>query len=120
MLKHTENFVTRYTKNYIDINEGSINTDVNTDYILFTPTYSSHDGSNSVPRLVKKWCCLPNHIHHLKGVVGFGNRYFGNNFCLGARVISKKFKVPLLHTIDEFGTDDDWYLIMKKNEEINV
>ena len=41
------------------------------------------------------------------GVIGAGNRNFGETYALAGRIIAKKCNVPLLYTFELAGTDTD-------------
>ncbi len=76
-------------------------------YVLITPTYANDDGSNAVPKQVIKFLNVPQNRAMIKGVMGAGNRNFGENFGLAGQVIAKKCNVPLLYRFELSGTKDD-------------
>lgn len=80
---------------------------INEPYVLITPTYANDDGSNAVPKQVIRFLNEGQNRKTLKGVIGSGNRNFGENFGLAARVIAKKCNVPLLYRFELSGTTDD-------------
>lgn len=49
----------------------------------------------------------PKNVLLLSGVIGAGNRNFGNYFCSASKIISQKFKVPLLYCFELLGTEED-------------
>lgn len=76
-------------------------------YVLISPTYADDDGSKAVPKQVIKFLNnLPNR-ENLIGVIGTGNRNFGELFGYAANVISRKCNVPLLYKLELSGTKDD-------------
>lgn len=95
-----------------------IDYDVNFDYILITPTF----GFGEVPVAVSKF--LKENYKHLKGVVGSGNRNWGERFANAAEIISSKYSIPLLMKIELHGNKKDIsefkkiYLESVKNGEI--
>lgn len=95
-----------------------INYDVNFDYILITPTF----GFGEVPVAVSKF--LKENHNHLKGVVGSGNKNWGERFANASEIISKEYDVPLLMKIELHGSKKDIsefkkiYLESVKNGEI--
>jgi len=76
-------------------------------YILISPTYANDDGSNAVPKPVIRFLNNIDNRTQLRGVIGAGNRNFGDNFGLAARVIAKKCNVPLLYRFELSGTTTD-------------
>ena len=76
-------------------------------YVLITPTYANDDGSNAVPKQVIRFLNEEQNRKTLRGVIGSGNRNFGENFGLAARIIAKKCNVPLLYRFELSGTKDD-------------
>ena len=78
-----------------------IDYDVNFDYILITPTF----GFGEVPVAVSKF--LKENYKHLKGVVGSGNRNWGERFANAAEIISSKYSIPLLMKIELHGNKKD-------------
>ena len=95
-----------------------IDYDVDFDYILITPTF----GFGEVPDAVSKFL-VENHTY-LKGVVGSGNKNWGERFANASEIISKEYEVPLLMKIELHGSKKDIsefkkiYLESVKNGEI--
>ena len=95
-----------------------IDYDVDFDYILITPTF----GFGEVPAAVSKSLV---EIHmYLKGVVGSGNKNWGERFANASEIISEEYDVPLLMKIELHGSKKDIiefkkiYLESVKNGEI--
>jgi protein involved in ribonucleotide reduction len=76
-------------------------------YVLVTPTYANDDGSNAVPKQVIRFLNETQNRSMIKGVIGSGNRNFGENFALAGQVVAKKCNVPLLYKFELSGTTDD-------------
>lgn len=83
------------------------------DFIMFVPTYVSLSPSdhrtyfeNSTIPLRQLLNCGDN-IHHCRGLVGNGDRFFGPAYCLTSRQYAKLFHVPLLATYESRGTSKD-------------
>lgn len=99
------------TKRFIDkldcdrVIEISENLDIDEPYVLFTGTYARNDGSGAVHPSVIKF--LNKNRHHIKAVIGGGNRNFGNHFGFAADVISHKCSVPVLYKFELFGNNED-------------
>ena len=73
-------------------------------YVLACPTYDQPRGGFT-PRPVQQF--LEEHAHLMVGVIGLGNRSFGDKFCMGAYDISKQFNVPVLWRIEIMGSQED-------------
>lgn len=95
-----------------------IDYDVDFDYILITPTF----GFGEVPATVSKFL-VESHMY-LKGVVGSGNKNWGERFANASEIISEEYDVPLLMKIELHGNKKDIsefkkiYLESVKNGEI--
>lgn len=76
-------------------------------YVLISPCYGNDDGSNAVPKQVIRFLNDSQNRGMLKGVIGAGNRNFGNRFAYAADVISRKCSVPLLYKFELSGTPTD-------------
>lgn len=91
---------------------------INEPYVLITPTYANDDGSNAVPKQVIRFLNEPQNRTMIKGVIGAGNRNFGENFGLAGRIIAKKCNVPLLYRFELSGTKDDVINVKKGMEKL--
>ncbi|MDR2008770.1 MAG: class Ib ribonucleoside-diphosphate reductase assembly flavoprotein NrdI [Alphaproteobacteria bacterium] len=80
---------------------GDMSEIVNEDFILITYT----TGIGEVPSEVAAF--LKNNHQHLIGVIGSGNKNWGNAFCNGAKTISKTYNSPLLLTFELAGNKHD-------------
>ena len=90
---------------------------VDREYILFVPTYGGGSSSSAIPRQVRRFLNVQENRDLLRGVVGFGNRNFGEHFCKAADLISKKTGVPVIARVEIFGTEDD---VIKVNERMRI
>ena len=77
-------------------------------YVLACPTYDQPRGG-FIPKPVQQF--LEEHAHRMVGVLGLGNRNFGEKYCQAAYDISKQHNVPIVHRIDIMGTVDDYRTI---------
>ena len=77
-------------------------------YVLACPTYDQPRGGFT-PRPVQQF--LEEHAHLMVGVLGLGNRNFGEKYCQAAIDISKQHNIPIVHRIDIMGTVDDYRTI---------
>ena len=77
-------------------------------YVLMTPTYDQPRGGFT-PKQVEAF--LEEHARLMVGVIGSGNRNFGDYYCQAAVDISEEYGVPVAHRIDIMGTEDDYRTI---------
>lgn len=80
---------------------------VSSEYVLFVPTYGGGSEKSAIPRQVRRFLNTQQNRDLLRGVVGFGNTNFGDNFCKAAELISRKTGVPLIARVEIFGTQED-------------
>lgn len=80
---------------------------VDSEYVLFFPTYGGGNDSHSIPKQVKKFLNIKTNRDLLRGVVGFGNTNFGDHFCGAAEMVTAKTGVPLLYRVEIMGTPYD-------------
>lgn len=76
-------------------------------FVLFVPTYGGGSEKNAIPRQVRRFLNVPENRDKLRGVVGFGNTNFGDNFCKAADLISAKTGIPIIDRVEIFGTNED-------------
>mgnify|MGYP002654895810 CR=1 FL=1 len=90
---------------------------VSSEYVLFVPTYGGGSEKSAIPRQVRRFLNNKQNRDLLRGVVGFGNTNFGDNFCKAAELISKKTGVPVIARVEIFGTQDD---VTRVNERMRM
>ena len=76
-------------------------------YVLICPTYADGEGRGAVPKAVIRFLNDPVRRGWIRGVIGAGNRNFGQMYGLSARVIAEKCAVPVLYKFELAGTDTD-------------
>ncbi|CUI97212.1 class Ib ribonucleoside-diphosphate reductase assembly flavoprotein NrdI [Cognatishimia activa] len=76
-------------------------------FVLVCPTYADGEGRGAVPKAVIRFLNNPDNRKFILGVIGTGNRNFGETYALSGRIIAEKCKVPLLYTFELAGTDTD-------------
>jgi protein involved in ribonucleotide reduction len=101
----------------ISSGDDSIPLSVPMDFVLLVPTYGGGSERSAIPRQVKKFLNVPENRSKLRGVIGFGNTNFGDNFCKAADLISQKTGVPVIARVEIFGTQDD---ITKVRERLEL
>lgn len=76
-------------------------------YILIIPTFANHEGLGAVPKPVTKFLSSYENRRNMIGVIGGGNRNFGDMFGIGAKIVSKEYNVPLLYLFELAGMQTD-------------
>lgn len=97
--------------------DDSIPLSVPMDFVLLVPTYGGGSERSAIPKQVKRFLNVPENRSRLRGVIGFGNTNFGDNFCKAAELISQKTGVPVIAKVEIFGTQDD---IIKVKERLEL
>lgn len=87
-------------------------------YVLICPTYANDDGSNAVPKQVIRFLNNPVNREYIKGVIGAGNRNFGEYFAHSGNVIARKCNVPCLYKFELSGTPRDVKTVRKGMEKL--
>lgn len=80
---------------------------VDTPYVLAFPTYGGGHMEGAIPPPVKDFLNVAENRALIRGVIATGNTNFGDAFCLGGRKVAHKCRVPLLRTVEVFGTPED-------------
>lgn len=76
-------------------------------YILIFPSYGRGSVKGAVPKQVIKFLNVEQNRDYLEGIVGTGNRTFGKDYLIGARLVAHKTQKPLLYGLELTGTIDD-------------
>jgi protein involved in ribonucleotide reduction len=87
---------------------------VNKPFVIVTYT----TGFGDIPKEVEQFLRYDYNWRYLKGVVGSGNRNWGDSFCGGAEKIASQYKVPLLHKFELSGFDSDVNIVSHKIREL--
>lgn len=82
-------------------------------YVLIVPSY---DGA--VVALIEEFIEYEDNLRYLVGVVGSGNKAFGDDYIWTAKGISHAYQVPLVFDFEFRGTDDDVTMFNRKVELI--
>jgi protein involved in ribonucleotide reduction len=77
------------------------------EYVLMVPTYGGGSSRSAIPKQVKSFLNIEENRNLLRGVIGFGNTNFGDNYCKAAELIAQKTGTPVIARVEIFGTDDD-------------
>lgn len=103
---NTKSFVRRIGLESIEIpNSGELVVDEK--FVLITPTFADQTGKGAVPKPVIKFLNKQVNRSNMLGVIGGGNRNFGEYFAIGGKAVSSKCQVPLLYLFELAGTDYD-------------
>lgn len=78
-----------------------------TPYVLITPTYGGGTEATAVPKQVIKFLNNKRNRDLIRGVISAGNTNFGSAYCLAGEVIAKKCKVPYLYRFEIMGTTEN-------------
>jgi protein involved in ribonucleotide reduction len=87
------------------------------EYVLMVPTYGGGSPRSAIPKQVKSFLNIEENRNLLRGVVGFGNTNFGDNYCKAAELIAQKTGVPVIARVEIFGTNED---VSKVNERMRM
>lgn len=97
-------------------------------YILVTPSYGAGHQGNAVPKQIGRFFRKPEHRNLCVGIIGGGNRNFGEYYQYAARFLASALGVPMLYGFEISGTkrdaeevssllDSEWVnLIQEKNK----
>lgn len=85
---------------FFEITELTVNDELDFDFILIVPSYDKE-----FTELVYDF--LDFNSNHMQGVIGGGNRNFGDKFCMTAKDISKVYNTPFLYSYEFRGLDVD-------------
>lgn len=83
--------------------KGDWDEEIDSPYVLITPTYNERGVPIQVMRFISKY----ENRRKLAGVIASGNINFGDDYAKAGYVISKKCNVPLLYTFELMGTKED-------------
>jgi|TARA_R110002051_G_scaffold43404_1_gene88935 protein involved in ribonucleotide reduction len=81
--------------------------------VLIIPTYADGLGRGAISKPVRRFLDLPENRHNVLGVIGGGNRNFGQMFAQGATAVSVKYGMPVLHRFELAGLPEDVAFVRK-------
>mgnify|MGYP002713392110 FL=1 len=81
-------------------------------YILICPTYGGGatlhgETAPHLPKQVAKFLNHSNNANQLKAVIASGNTNFGIDYAAVGKILSTQYNIPLLHTFELMGTQED-------------
>lgn len=106
---NVQRFVSKLKYQSVKITE---NLEVKHPYILVTYT----TGFGEVPKTTLEF--LSRNSLFLLGISGSGNKNWGNTYCQSAKTISKNYKVPIVHTFELSGTEEDVIFFEREVEKL--
>lgn len=87
----------------LELHDGTVDTEIDEDYILVVPTYETE-----VTYIVNEFLDYSeDNVKHCKGIIGAGNINFDSLFCFTAKDLSLEYDVPVLRMIEFTGTKQD-------------
>ena len=75
--------------------------------VLVIPTYGAGPATKAVPPQVKEFLNIPGNRDRITGVIGTGNKNFGEGYGLAADIVAAKLGVPVLYKLEIFGEPHD-------------
>lgn len=88
------------------LSSGAERFSVSEPYVLICPTYGAN-GRDFVPKQVKRFLSQESNRTLCIAVIGSGNTNFGAEYGLSGPILAEKLGVPLLHTFELAGMQED-------------
>lgn len=76
-------------------------------YLLVFPSYGTGSFKRSVPKQTIKFLNVEQNRNYLQGIIGTGNRTFGEDYLIGAKLAEYKTGKPLLYGLELSGVQQD-------------
>lgn len=76
-------------------------------YLLVFPSYGTGNAQRAVPPQVIKFLNIKQNRDLMRGIIGVGNRTFGEHYQIGARIVEQKTGKPILYTLELMGLPED-------------
>lgn len=77
-------------------------------YILIVPTYADGEGRGAVAKGIIRFLNNEKNRGLIRGVIGAGNKNFGEMYCRGAKIVAEKCGVELLYKFELLGLEEDF------------
>lgn len=110
----TRKFVKKLDMDSLELSASNPFQVVEEPYIIVTPTYDIE-----VTEILNDFIETANNQHFLKGVAGGGNLNFGKLFVFTAKDLAHDYNVPLIHSFEFQGNEEDVNLIKKAVDQID-
>lgn len=98
----TRKFVQKLDMDLLELNPTNPFISINEPFVIVAPTYEKE-----ATEILNDFIETADNKHYFKGVAGGGNLNFGQLFVFTAKDLAKDYDVPLLHTFEFQGNDED-------------
>lgn len=98
----TRKFVHKLDMDLLEISSTNPFITINEPFIIVAPTYE-----REATEILYDFIETADNKQYFKGVAGGGNLNFGQLFVFTAKDLAKEYEVPLLHTFEFQGNDED-------------
>lgn len=94
------------------------------EFVLIIPTYLAGNPNTGNGKSVKVSPQIVQFLNNevnrqnLRGVIGSGNKNYGQYYCKSAYIVAQKCNVPVIHTFEITGTNEDVEDVEKKVGQI--
>lgn len=109
----TRKFVEKLDMDLLEITPTNPYLSIREPFIVVVPTYEVE-----ATEIINDFIETDNNRAYFKGVAGGGNLNFGNLFVFTAKNMAQEYEVPLLHTFEFQGNDEDVQLLKKAVKEL--
>lgn len=98
----TRKFVQKLDMDLLELTPTNPFISINEPFVIVTPTYEKE-----ATEILNDFLETAENKQHFKGVAGGGNLNFAQLFVFTAKDLAKEYHVPLLHTFEFQGNDED-------------
>lgn len=98
----TRKFVQKLDMDLLELTPTNPFISINEPFVIVTPTYEKE-----ATEILNDFLETADNKQHFKGVAGGGNLNFAQLFVFTAKDLAKEYHVPLLHTFEFQGNDED-------------
>lgn len=111
----TRKFVNKLGLDLLELTPTNPFIPINDPYIIITPTYD-----REVTEILNDFIETEHNQSFLKGVAGGGNINFGQLFVFTAKDLAVEYDVPLIHSFEFQGNEDDVKKIKKAVDDLGL
>ncbi|MBM6615741.1 class Ib ribonucleoside-diphosphate reductase assembly flavoprotein NrdI [Desemzia sp. RIT804] len=98
----TRKFVQKLDMDLLELTPTNPFISINEPFVIVTPTYEKE-----ATEILNDFLETANNKQYFKGIAGGGNLNFGQLFVFTAKDLAKEYDVPLIHTFEFQGNDED-------------
>ncbi|MGX7394759.1 class Ib ribonucleoside-diphosphate reductase assembly flavoprotein NrdI [Carnobacterium mobile] len=109
----TRKFVQKLDMDLLEITPTNPYLSIHEPFIVVVPTYEVE-----ATEIINDFIETGENQNYFKGVAGGGNLNFGNLFVFTAKDLAKEYNVPLLHTFEFQGNDEDVQKLKKAVKDL--